>query len=176
MSSLTNPGHKVLSPFKLSHVVLHTANFAVMRDFYKIFLGGRATFENDQVSFQTYDEEDHRIGIISAPPGASHAKAGLAMAYLQRKNNGIEPVWCVNHGPTTSITYSDPDGNLLETQVENFDSVKESLAFLETDEFERNPIGVKFQPKDLVQRLLTGESHASIKKRPVNGKRAIPPL
>ena len=35
----------------------------------------------------------------------------LALAYLQRKENGILPYWCVNHGPTTSMYYKDPDGN-----------------------------------------------------------------
>lgn len=30
---------------------------------------------------------------------------GLLLAYRQRKARGILPMWCVNHGPTTSLYY-----------------------------------------------------------------------
>lgn len=33
-------------------------------------------------------------------------------------------------GSTTSIYYKDPDGNMLETQVDNFDSVEEATKFM----------------------------------------------
>ena len=28
--------------------------------------------------------------------------------YERLRDRGIKPVWCVNHGPTTSMYYSDP--------------------------------------------------------------------
>lgn len=131
-NTLSNPGSEVLSPSSLAHVVLRSSNFSAMRDFYKIFLGATASFESDDLAFLTYDEEHHRIAIINMPHlGAKDSnKRGLdhiaftyptldtlALAYLQRKANGILPAWPVNHGPTTSIYYLDPDGNRLETQV-----------------------------------------------------------
>jgi catechol-2,3-dioxygenase len=61
------PGAKVISPIKLAHVVLRTNNFKNMVDFYKTFLGGEASYENDILSFLTYDEEHHRIAIAAIP-------------------------------------------------------------------------------------------------------------
>ena len=62
-------GDKVVSPIRLAHVVLRTNNFTKMTQFYKDFLGGKASVEiPDQISFLTYDEEHHRIAIISIPP------------------------------------------------------------------------------------------------------------
>lgn len=35
------------------------------------------------------------------------------------RDRGIRPFFCVNHGPTTSIYYRDPDGNRIELQIDN---------------------------------------------------------
>jgi catechol-2,3-dioxygenase len=60
---------KTVSPVKLAHVVLRTQleNFQRMTSFYKTFLGGHASYENDVLSFITYDEEHHRIAIAGLP-------------------------------------------------------------------------------------------------------------
>lgn len=131
-ATLSNPGSQVLSPSTLAHVVLRTSNFTAMRDFYKTFLGATISYESDEFAFLTYDEEHHRIAIVNMPHlgakdsgtrGLDHiaftypSLDTLALAYLQRKENGITPVWPVNHGATTSMYYLDPDGNHLETQV-----------------------------------------------------------
>ena len=34
--------------------------------------------------------------------------------YRRLKAVGIMPVWCINHGITTSIYYADHDGTMLE--------------------------------------------------------------
>jgi catechol-2,3-dioxygenase len=61
-------GGKVISPVKLAHVVLRTNNFTKMNQFYKDFLGGQASIEvPDQLSFLTYDDEHHRIALVSIP-------------------------------------------------------------------------------------------------------------
>lgn len=185
--TLDNPGSTVMSPTKLAHVVLRTNNFEKMRDFYKTFLGGYATFENDFLSFQTYDEENHRIAIVSMPDIGKKTPASglehiaftfptlteLSIAYLQRKNNGIVPFWTINHGPTTSLYYKDPDGNILETQVENFESLEQDQAFMSSKAYEINPIGVDFEMDDLIRRLKAGEDDTSIKKRPESGPRDL---
>ena len=33
---------------------------------------------------------------------------------------GYDPVWTVNHGNSTSFYYEDPDGNQVETMLDNF--------------------------------------------------------
>lgn len=93
------------------------------------------------------------------------------MAYRQRKARGIEPVWSVNHGPTTSMYYKDPDGNKIEAQVDNFPTVEEATAFFKTKEFAENSIGVDFDPEDLVSRLRSGEDPKAIMKRREIGPR-----
>lgn len=102
---------------------------------------------------------------------AFHSLEDLAVAYRQRRARGITPIWSVNHGPTTSIYYKDPDGNKIETQVDNFDTVEEAGKFFLTEEFEQNPIGVDFDPEDLVRRLKSGEDRRAIMQRPEIGPR-----
>ena len=66
-------GDNVVQPSKLAHVVFRTNNFPAMAQFYKTFLGGRASFEEKGLSFITYDEEHHRIALIEMPHlGAKH--------------------------------------------------------------------------------------------------------
>lgn len=179
---------KVKSPSKLAHVVLVTGKFKEMVDYYKIFLGAEVSYENDVLSFLRYDEEHHRIAIAGIPGTTEKPKnaAGLhhvaftfdtlddlALAYKQRKELGILPSACLNHGPTTSIYYTDPDGNRIETQVDNFDTPEEANGFMASEAFAQNPIGTDFDPEDLVRRLAAGESHATIKKRVEIGPRGI---
>ncbi|OQU94450.1 hypothetical protein CLAIMM_00805 [Cladophialophora immunda] len=178
-----NPGPQVLRPAFLAHIVLRTpdrASFRAMRDFYTKFLDADITYENNVLCFLTYDDEHHRIAIgifpettkrVGKPAGLAHIAFtfrtlhDLAAAYRQRRNLGITPFWCVNHGPTTSLYYRDPDGNELETQVDNFDTPAEARAFFASKEFEENPIGVDFEPEELVERLRSGEEDWRIKKR-----------
>ncbi|KAG8161808.1 hypothetical protein KVR01_008795 [Diaporthe batatas] len=179
---------KVLSPAALVHVVLQTSQYEPMVAFYKEFLGAHATYENEYLAFLTYDEEHHRVAIAHLPTAKPKdpTAAGLAhmafafktfndllLAYRQRKARGILPIWSINHGPTTSIYYQDPDGNQIETQVDNFDTVEDANAFMNSPEFAENPIGVDFDPEDLIKRVENGEDVASLRKRPSIGPRGV---
>lgn len=180
----------LLSPTALCHFVLKTTpdNYKPMVDFYRTFLGAKITHANARITFMTYDHEHHRLAIIGAPGlkrpdppksniGLAHTAFGfdsladLATSYEQKKAHGIFPVWCVNHGMSTSLYYDDPDGNEVETQVDNFDTAEEGVAFIEGESFAENPIGVDFQPEVFVQRVRNGEDDKVIKKRPDIGKR-----
>jgi len=182
---------KVTSPSKLAHVVLrtNTSNFQAMITFYKTFLGATITAENAMLAFLTYDDEHHRIAILGLPDtkpkqqttcGLEHIAftfdtlTDLLLAYRQRKNRGIEPVWSVNHGPTTSIYYKDPDGNMLETQVDNFETLKQAAEFMESGAFEENPIGTDFDPEDLIRQLEAGGEEKELKVRKEMGPRGVP--
>ena len=178
---------KVLSPASFAHVVLRTTseNFPKVTEFYKTFLGAEANYENDFVSFLSYDEEHHRIALIGMPNTGSKQQEtcgldhfafsykslqDLAQSYKQRKALNILPHWCINHGPTTSIYYRDPDGNKIEIQVDNMDR-EGTNEFIRSKAFAENPIGVEFDPEDLIARLEAGEDEAQIKKRPDIGPR-----
>lgn len=188
-----NAGTTVVRPRYLAHVVLKTMpeTFKGMVQFYKTFLNAEASYENDFLSFLTYDEEHHRVAIGVFPGTGPRApgSAGLAhfaftfanlhelaLAYIQRKANGIVPFWCVNHGPTTSMYYKDPDGNEIETQVDNFDNNEDTDVFMRSPMFAENPIGTEFDPADLIRRLESGEDEKSIKKRLEIGKRLDIPI
>ncbi len=67
--------------------------------------------------------------------------------------------------------YDDPDGNEVETQVDNFDTHEEGMAFIESESFAENPIGVDFDPEEFVRQVRSGADEAALKKRPNIGKR-----
>lgn len=182
---------KVLPPNRMCHIVLRVQpeKYKAMVDWYVAFLGGRVVWGNEVLSFITYDDEHHRIAITGRPGtfarnGDATNSCGLAhvsfaydtleqllTAYAQRRKLGMKPSWCVNHGPTTSIYYADPDGNEVETQVDNFDTADEATAFMNSPEFVENPMGVDFVPEELIKRLEKGEPQQTLKKRPNIGPR-----
>ena len=97
----------------------------------------------------------------------------LLLAYRQRKAKGIEPVWCTNHGPTTSLYYNDPDGNVIETQYDNFDTIEATNDFMTSQAYMTNPIGVDFDPEELIKKIENGESIDDLAKRPESGPRGV---
>ena len=185
------PSEAVLKPTSLAHVVLRTSNLERSVDFYTKFLGGTVTYGNDMLSFITYDDEHHRIALIGIPEtrakdpstcGLEHiaftfsSLSDLLLSYRHRKARGINPVWCVNHGPTVSIYYKDPDGNMLETQVDSFDSAEDATEFMMSPQFAENPIGVDFDAEEFIAALRNGVSEATLKKRKEIGPRGMPDL
>jgi catechol-2,3-dioxygenase len=185
-ATLENPGDKVLSPYKFAHIVLRTNNYETMVDFYEKFLGARIVFQDATAAFLTYDDEHHRVAIAKIPGTGDKVRSSsglehiaftfkslhdFALAWLQRKNNGMLPYWTVNHGTTTSAYYRDPDGNAIETQVDNMD-MEAANAYIASEAFRINPIGVDFEMEDLVRRLQAGEDEDKIKLRPDIGPRA----
>jgi catechol 2,3-dioxygenase-like lactoylglutathione lyase family enzyme len=82
--------------------------------------------------------------------------------YERLKLDGDVPLLAVNHGPSTSMYYADPDGNQVELQVDNFATAEEGMAFMESESFARNPVGVPFDPDAFVKRLRAGEPAAAI--------------
>jgi catechol-2,3-dioxygenase len=168
-----------VSPKQLAHLVLRTPRFKEMCEFYLLLLNARPAFANNAMMFLRYDEEHHRLVIVNAPhlrpPGPD--AAGLAHFaltyrsleellgnYLRLKAHGIHPCWCVNHGFTTSLYYSDPDGTLVETQFDNMDTAAADV-FMRTPYFAKNPIGVDFDPDLLIERLRRGDPLSELIKQ-----------
>jgi hypothetical protein len=63
---------------------------------------------------------------------------------------------------------------MIETQVDNFDTMGEANDFMASKEFAENPIGTDFDPEDLIQKLRGGEDPSSIKRRIEIGARGMP--
>jgi len=104
-----------VSPTMFAHFVLRTANRAPLRDWYLKVLNARQVFENDYISFITYDDEHHRVAFVQIPGlkkapddswGLAHVAYTMAdlgqllSTYRRLKADGIVPVRTINHGPT----------------------------------------------------------------------------
>ena len=170
-----------VAPVALAHIVRRTARFDELVKWYEVVLGAKVVHSDGTLAFLTYDQEHHRIAIAQIPGipdqpamaagtdhvAFTHADLGdLLYTYTRLKKVGVEPYWCINHGPTTSMYYKDPDGNRVEFQVDNFESAAEASAWMRRDEFAANPIGVVFDPDDLVARYERGEPLEQLIRRP----------
>ena len=174
-------GRGRLAPIKLAHVVRRTSRFAEMVRWYEAVLAAEVVHSDDFLAFLTYDDEHHRIAIAQLPgledqPPLAAGTDHIAFAYAdlgdllytfeRLRRVGIEPFWCINHGPTTSMYYKDPDGNKVELQVDNFPSTEETNRWMRSGEFAANPIGVVFDPDELAARYRAGEPIAALVVRP----------
>jgi len=168
-------------PSYIAHFVIRTNKVDESIAWYKTFLGAREVYSQEGLSFLTFDDEHHRIAIGQVPglqahdennSGVDHIAFAMAtvedlvVAYERHKAAGIEPFWCINHGPTTSMYYKDPDGVKVEFQVDNMAYPGGPNAFFQSKEFAANPLGIEYDPEEFVRRFKSGESHESLLARP----------
>ena len=90
----------------------------------------------------------------------------LLDTYERLKGLGVTPYWTINHGPTTSMYYRDPDGNQVELQIDNC-SLADADAFVRSEAFAKNPIGIEFDADALLARFRNGEPVADLTRYPV---------
>ena len=67
--------------------------------------------------------------------------------------------------------YRDPDGNQLETQVDNYDDPEEATAMMAGPEFAENALGVDYDPEELCAAVDRGEDDTKLKLRKHDGPR-----
>lgn len=138
-------------PNALVHISLGTdKNFEKMVDFYMKFFNCKVVNYRDKrdagggrAAFISWDARDHRFAILERK-GCTHAegRAGIAHAafqydslkdlvalYRQCKSWGLPLSHSINHGQSTSFYYHDPDGNEIETYIDNFDTPEECTHF-----------------------------------------------
>lgn len=171
----------LIAPSKFAHVLYLTSNYEALIGWYQLVFEAQPVYRTADICFLTYDDEHHRIAIVRVPglaprpngsAGVHHVAysfdslAELLGTYARLKPFGVVPFWAVNHGPTTSLYYRDPDGNASEFQVDNFDTAAETAAYFSTAEFARNPVGVEFDPQALLERLRAGAPERELRRRP----------
>src|SRR5581483_3170261 len=112
----------MVSPTRISHVVLQTNRIPELRDWYCAMLGASVVYEDSNISFISFDDEHHRVAFINPGPVALREGAGgdplcagkdtglhhfaftfarladLVESYERNKSRGVLPYWCVNHG------------------------------------------------------------------------------
>jgi catechol 2,3-dioxygenase-like lactoylglutathione lyase family enzyme len=172
---------EAVSPALFAHFVLRTSNFEAMRRWYKTVLNARIVHDNGTLCFMTYDDEHHRVALVNVAGlqkpaadswGLNHVAYSyrtmrdLLSTYVRLRDQGIVPFRPINHGPTVSMYYHDPDGNGVELQVDAFATKEAAAAFFDSDAFRENPIGVRFEPEDLVKAFEAGVPEEALMRRP----------
>lgn len=167
-----------LVPDFIAHWVVKTARSTEMIEWYGHVFGARVVHEDSQIAFLTWDHESHRLALVKLPPpvryvfplsrwrrktyGIDHlaftfvSVEKLLLTYERLKGVGITPVWAINHGPTTSLYYEDPEGIRLEFQTENFPTAQQTADYFNSREFDDNPIGTNIDPDYLLEQLRAG--------------------
>jgi len=160
----------VARPTKLAHLVIRTARYDEMVEWWCNLLGAHVVHGDDGISFLTYDDEHHRLAIIRNETVGDEARSNaglehvaftydgiddLVSTYERLRDQGIHPILPINHGMTVSLYYQDPDANQAELQVDVL-SPAESAEFMATDTFEANPIGVVFDPEEMAAQHRAG--------------------
>lgn len=163
-------------PAKLAHVVYMTRRYDEMLAWYQTVFEAKVQCQNPAFAFLTYDDEHHRFafanmsaldptGVASEAPikigvnhvGYTYANLGeLLDTYARLKGLGITPYWRVHHGVTLSIYYQDPDGNRMEFQVDCLANAEEAQAYMHSDAFAANPVGVEIDPDALLAQFRNG--------------------
>ncbi len=163
-------------PSKLAHVVYMTRRFEEMISWYKAVFEAKVQYQNPAFAFLTYDDEHHRFAFanmsvlspngdetdVPTKVGVNHvgytyANLGeLLDTYERLKQLGIKPYWRVHHGLTLSMYYQDPDGNRMEFQIDCCANAEEAHAFMHSEAFAANPIGVEIDPDVLLAQYRSG--------------------
>ena len=169
------------SPIRFAHYVLRTNRLDELTRWYCELLDAHVVFTNGKLTFITYDDEHHRLALLATETFAekptvtqvgfyhaafAYGSLGTFLENFERvRKLGIEPYRCINHGPTLSFYYRDPEANEVELQVDAFASSEEATAFMHGEEFARNPIGINLDPDDLLRRHRAGAPDAELLRR-----------
>lgn len=160
-----------IQPTHISHLALVTSNFEAVASWWQAVLNAKPSMSAEGMRFLSIDSEHHRVVVFENPnvkarTSPEHDTSGLhhiafsyagfrelAATYLRLKALGIVPWRGINHGTSFALDYRDPDFHTCELQCSCFPGVpeKEPLnEWLETGDFNRNPIGVLFDMEEAI--------------------------
>ena len=185
-----------MPPSKLAHVVYMTRRYAEMLDWYQKVFEAKVQYQNPAFAFLTYDDEHHRFAFANMSvltPNSldtdANAKVGvnhvgytfstvqeLLETYERLKRLGITPYWQVHHGLTLSTYYRDPDGNRMEFQVDCCANAEEAHAYMQSEVFAANPVGVEVSFDSLLEKYYSGVPLETLLTRPEGPASPIPAL
>lgn len=175
--SIENRSPRPISPAKLSHVVLRTTRPNEMLKWYTTVLNAQVLYDNDFMTFMTYDDEHHRIALVSFPGVVEKAKrsAGLdhlaffystlddwIATYERLKAVRITPRVSIHHGLTMSLYYRDPDDNGVELSIDNVE--KSKWHDWMRNSMKDNPIGAPMDPDELARKYHAGAPEEEIRR------------
>lgn len=76
----------------------------------------------------------------------------LCERYRRLRRDGVQPHRAMDHGPSTSFYYRDPDGNVVEIAAGNFSSGDRMLESFTKESYRRNPGGDPIDPEAFAAR------------------------
>jgi catechol-2,3-dioxygenase len=171
-----------LPSVRLSEIVLRTARYQEVKDWYQAVLGVDPYIDTDEFCFRRLHMDypySQVLAIFHVPEAESlrglaagldhiqlrHASLGAMFERFERlRTVGIVPDEAMNHGPGTSFYYRDPDQNSVELSGPNFDDEQEYLAYFETESYRNNIAGIKVDPDDFVNRFRGGTPQSELVK------------
>ncbi|TEA18777.1 Biphenyl-2,3-diol 1,2-dioxygenase 2 [Colletotrichum sidae] len=175
------------SPIEIAHIGLRTRSPERMIDFYQRLVGAKVVLANDSISVLAWDQEHHRLALLhdkTAVPKQENAAGfdhvalkfasvkDLVQVYRAGKEAGIMPKFCLNHGVSTSLYYSDPDGNKIEMLIEAYDNADEVQKHMKNLD-PANVKAVRLDPEELLRRVDAGESNESLRKAGFIGSKPL---
>lgn len=117
------------------------------------------------------------LGVFELPTVSAAAGNDPGLNHMQLKHSdldqlvrrvelmrdaGMHPHRCANHGPMTSFYFRDPDQNIIELCIDNFDTPAEMQAFISSDKFQKNPSGIDFLRDDFLRKYHAGTPKAEL--------------
>ena len=166
---------------KFAHIVFQTAKPQEMRDWYCTVLDAHVVYQDETLSFLTFDEEHHRVALLHPPAGFTQKTATTAALhhsaytfaniddllerYTMLRDKGITPAVCVAHGVTTSLYYRDPDRNFVELQIDRFADPDNATRYMNGPEYAADSVGPAFDPEELLAARRAGASAEELSDR-----------
>jgi len=89
----------------------------------------------------------------------------LLTKYEDLKKADIQAHVPVQHGPTTSLYYRDPDVNTVELQIDNSTTLDESTEYMRGEEFHPYPFGPSVDPDAMLAALRAGTPESELLTR-----------
>ncbi|MBS1864234.1 MAG: VOC family protein [Actinobacteria bacterium] len=178
---------EVIAP-SFHHINLKTTRKDEMIAWYTVVCGMRVNYNSPFGAFLSNDRANHRIALLAVPgltpdpdrrthDGMHHSAfeyaslADLDSTFRRLLEEGIEPVFCVDHRNTIAYYYEDPDGNLVELQCDAFGDWEASTAWMKKEllEITEHPFGVIVDPAKVSEDVLAGVSLKEIQRRADEG-------
>lgn len=163
-----------LPPVRLSEIVLRTARYQELKDWYQAVLGVAPYNDTDEFCFRRLHMDypySQVLAIFHVPEAASSPGPVAGLDHIQLRHAsleamferferlrevGIVPDASMNHGPGTSFSYRDPDQSSVELSGPNFDDDREYVAYFESESYRKDIAGIVVDPNDFVRRLSAG--------------------
>jgi catechol-2,3-dioxygenase len=164
----------------LHHINLKTTRKDEMIAWYQAVVGAQVLFHHPAFTFLSNDSANHRIALLQVPgiaedpdrihhDGMRHSAweytsfEELNDTYLRLRHEGILPAACIDHGASLSYYYADPDGNLVELQVDAFGDWEQSRRWMVEELINQEfLVGAAVDPDKIAQAHASGLSFAEI--------------